>query len=210
MNSDNQGYGIFTPDDRSVYFLERYLSKLLRHPEFTATDSLVAVETLQSMIESGLYPISKLQVILLHLLSAKDLQSEQLLIDQLCKFWHKALHTWVPQGNYASVCRWLSRFLLKKAVLTHSALTKDFCIIKLNDFAHDEMTVKLFADCILKHDCRIIVPLAVLEMSLDERTVLEGDCDENETIEVCEMSLHHKYYFAKSLSSSQYLTDQIK
>lgn len=60
LNSDNMGYGIFTPDDRSVYFLERYLSKLLRHPEFSATESLVAIETLQNMIENGHYPISKL------------------------------------------------------------------------------------------------------------------------------------------------------
>lgn len=55
----------------------------------------------------------------------------------------------MPQAHYASVCRWLSRFLLKKAVLTHSALTKDFCIIKLSDFAFDKLTVNLFADSIL-------------------------------------------------------------
>lgn len=147
---------------------------------------------------------------LLHLLSAKDLACEQLLIDQICKFWHKALHSWVPQTYYAAVSRWLSRFLLKKAVLTHSTLTKDFCILKLNDFAHDAMTVRLFADCFLKHNCRLVVPVAVLEMSLDEQKEFEGDYDPDETIEVCEMSLHHRYYFAKSLHSSLILSTQEK
>lgn len=39
---------------------------------------------------------------------------------------------------------------------------------------------------------------------------LDGNYDEEETIEVCKMSLHHKHYFAKSLHSSMYLSAEIK
>jgi len=87
---------------------------------------LVTIDTLFKMMEDGLYPLSKLQVILLHLLQIKsdageeeaedqdaddDTQddpyhidetaqtknsNEELVLDSLIRFWNKALASWVP------------------------------------------------------------------------------------------------------------------
>lgn len=80
LNSCDRGYGIFNFDDQTVYFLEKYLSDIHNDSnvgqsddqasakKFTRTHLLVAIDTLFKMMENGLYPLSKLQVILLHLL----------------------------------------------------------------------------------------------------------------------------------------------
>jgi hypothetical protein len=95
------------------------------------------------MMENGLYPLNKLQVVLLHLLqiktdgvakaveaeqkedpySSQETQSsrasnEELVLDSLIKFWNKALPSWVPGRHFYDVSKWISGFLLRKTVLT--------------------------------------------------------------------------------------------
>jgi hypothetical protein len=101
MNSCDQGYGIFTMDDHSVFFFEKYLGDL---PEsFNATKLLVTLETLFKMMENGLYSIKKLQLILLHVLSVK--KQDELILDMINKYWNKALCSWVPISQYETVTK---------------------------------------------------------------------------------------------------------
>ena len=58
MNSCDQGYGIFTMDDPSVFFFEKYLGEL--PDEFGAMKLLVTLDILFKMMENGLYSIKKL------------------------------------------------------------------------------------------------------------------------------------------------------
>lgn len=79
LNACDRGYAIFILDDQTVNFLERYLSDIHNYfnalqvspatdQVFTRTHLLVTIDNLFKMMENGLYPLTKLQVILLHLL----------------------------------------------------------------------------------------------------------------------------------------------
>ena len=74
MNSCDQGYGIFTMDDHSMYFIEKFLSDIYNkkcsdgQQEFTKTHLQVVLDTIFKMMENGLYSVSKLSLILLHIL----------------------------------------------------------------------------------------------------------------------------------------------
>lgn len=82
VNSDNSGYGIFILDDETVYFLENHLSRIYNLvDEFGIEQLLVVCDTLFRMIEYGLYPLSKLQIILLHLLKIKPKGKDETVID---------------------------------------------------------------------------------------------------------------------------------
>ena len=89
------------------------------------------------------------------------------MIDQICKYWYKALHSWLPVTQYAAVCRWISRFLLRKTIISTDAQLSDYCILKLTEFAIDELTQKLVVDWILKHECKVVMPLWVAELPID-------------------------------------------
>ena len=63
-------------------------------------------------------------------------------------------------------------------------------------------------DWILKHNQKVIVPFWVAELSIDAQELPEQTS--SEMIEICPMSLHHRYYFAKLLSSSHYISHDEK
>ena len=108
MNSCDQGYGIFTMDDHSVFFFEKYLGELPKL--FTATKLLVTLDILFKMMENGLYSVRKLKLILLHVLQIKA--NDELILDMINKTWSKAVTSWLPICHYEVVCKWLSNFFL--------------------------------------------------------------------------------------------------
>ena len=108
MNSCDQGYGIFTMDDPSVFFFEKYLGELPE--EFGAMKQLVTLDILFKMMENGLYSIKKLQLVLLHVLGIKS--QDELILDMINKYWSKALVSWVPISEYTEICKWISNFFL--------------------------------------------------------------------------------------------------
>lgn len=67
-NSCDRGYGIFTMDDSSVFFLEKHLSSLFNLNKITNINLMVILQNFFKMMQDGLLPVSKLQLILLHLL----------------------------------------------------------------------------------------------------------------------------------------------
>ena len=88
--------------------------------------------------------------------------------------------------------------------MTEDSALKDFCLLKLTEFAHDKLTETMVASWILDHDCKVVVPMAVMEMGIDTRDLEEKSSAE--MMEVCALTLHQKYYFVKSLSSSRHLS----
>jgi hypothetical protein len=67
LNSCDQGYGIFTMDDSTVFFFEKYLSDIFNDcNEFTKTHLLVVLDTLFKMMENGLYSVRKIKTIMAH------------------------------------------------------------------------------------------------------------------------------------------------
>jgi len=67
LNSCDQGYGIFTLDDSTVFFFEKYLSDIFNDcNEFTKTHLLVVLDTLFKMMENGLYSVRKIKTIMAH------------------------------------------------------------------------------------------------------------------------------------------------
>lgn len=182
---------------------------------------LVVMESLFKMMENGLYPVSKLQVILLHLLHIRSFEgnqsNEELVIDNLCKYWSRAIVSWLPQQFVVSVCKMLTMFLLKKTVMTEDANLKELCITKMVQYCFDARNERLVADWILRFNFEIFVPAQALEMPLDMSIVMDDDDsaaveqyamdDESMLLPVgIHMTLHHKYYFTKSLCASRNIT----
>jgi len=89
LNSCDRGYGIFTMDDNSVFFFEKHISDVYNNSDsFTKMHLLVVLNIFFKMMEDGLYSVSKLKVILLHMMQIKsDDNSEEVIIDSLTKFW---------------------------------------------------------------------------------------------------------------------------
>ena len=86
INSCDQGYGIFTLDDSSCFFFEKHLGTLCQQcTEFTMTHLLVVLDTMFKMMQEGLYSVSRLKVILLHLTQIKE--SDEMILDLINKFW---------------------------------------------------------------------------------------------------------------------------
>ena len=139
MNSCDQGYGIFTMDDHSMYFIEKYLSDIYNkksddgQQEFTKTHLQVVLDTIFKMMENGLYSVSKLNLLLLHILQIKKggvhqeeeqselenspitvesllgaasnkEENEEIILDQLVKFWSRAVTSWLPIQNFLDIC----------------------------------------------------------------------------------------------------------
>lgn len=74
-NSCDRGYGIFTMDDNSVFFLEKHLSTLFNLGKITNINLMVILQNFFKMMQDGLLPISRLQLILLHLLQIECQES---------------------------------------------------------------------------------------------------------------------------------------
>ena len=155
-------------DEQSVSFFENHLSDICNTSDlnFTSTNLLVTLETLFKMMENGQYSVHKLKLIFLHLMkinnekiteSESSNQSElicegndELIIDMINKYWSKALGQWLPSAHYEKVCKYLSDFLLQKALVSNGYKTKDYCISKVLCYASgDSKTIKLIATWIL-------------------------------------------------------------
>jgi hypothetical protein len=104
---------------------------------FSKTILLVVLETLFRMMENGLYSISRLRVLLLHLLQVNNGQSEEVVLESLTRFWTRALISWLPNSQYLVVCKIISDFLINKAYVSADYRVKDLCITKLAEFLND-------------------------------------------------------------------------
>ena len=101
---------------------------------------LVVLQSFFMMMEDGLYQVSKLKVILLHLMQINSLDeddNEEVVLECLIRFWQKAMGSWLPQQHCAKVCKQISDFLINKAFVSMDPKIKDFCITKLAIFVND-------------------------------------------------------------------------
>ena len=181
-------------------------------------------------MENGLYPLTKLKVILLHLLQIKSgnqqidqvipkedpynqkenddkepltESNEELVIDFLVKFWNKALLSWVPIKHYYDIAKWITDFLLRKTLLTKDKKLQDYCITKMADFIVDSLNEKLVVNWLLHFDFDILVPTTPAE------NVPVGESYQLDDLVpiYLKMTIHHKYFLLKKLCSSHNISD---
>jgi hypothetical protein len=117
------------------------------------------------------------------------------------KYWSKALGQWLPSIHYDKVCKYLSDFLLQKALVSTGFKTKDYCISKLLCYASgDSKTIKLIATWIMDLDYQIWLPSDTENVEGDEYSL------ESLVPSGIVMTIHHKYYAMKYLTESPYIT----
>lgn len=188
-------------DEYSVFFFEKHLSSIYNECEwFTKTHLLVVVDQFFKMMEDGLCSLSKLKVILLHLLQIND-GNEEVVLESVCKFWLISLAKWLPVHQHLKVCKTISDFLINKAFVSLNPTIKDFCITKLANFVKDLQNVKLVAFWILKSNREIMMPSDLGEQDED----LAYDEDKFVPMEM-KMTLHQEYYLTKTICASPYLS----
>lgn len=68
LNSCDRGYGIFPLEDSTAYFIEKHLSDVFNEKKITNIQLMVILQSCFKMMQDGILPLSKLQVIFLHLL----------------------------------------------------------------------------------------------------------------------------------------------
>ena len=92
------------------------------------------------MMEDGLYQVSKLKVILLHLMQIQtksENDNDEVVLECLVRFWQKAIGSWLPSIHCEKVCKSISDFLINKAFVSFDSKVKDLCITKLAIFVND-------------------------------------------------------------------------
>lgn len=93
LNACDRGYGIFSLDDSTVFFIEKHLSDAFTAGHITNMQLMVILQSCFRMMQNGLLPLAKLRIVFLHLLQVDCIEA---LLSDVIKFWENALKTWVP------------------------------------------------------------------------------------------------------------------